>query len=274
MEHPEWSDFELGYRIGSGCPSEHGLPDMVDDCSDCEKCWNSEILSTEGADMITAVVPRKTLTGIREAGEAAKKAAEEISKSTDALSCLASIRENAEKAGGKKIMSKSLIPETTEILDSGDRTEFETGAVRDMREGKGRFDLMPLGVVAEYIYKGVKEDGSKHEDKYLFFSNIDLFQRSNNTEYLYMAMGVFDGIAFDYTSNMLLEVAKHFEEGAKKYGPDNWKRGIPVWCYIDSAVRHFVKYLNGDTDERHDRAVIWNLMCCIWEVDYRNKEEK
>lgn len=35
-----------------------------------------------------------------------------------------------------------------EILDSGTRREFDTGAVRDMAEGKGRCDLMPLGVVA------------------------------------------------------------------------------------------------------------------------------
>ena len=35
------------------------------------------------------------------------------------------------------------------IKDSGDRTEFSTGAVRDMREGKGRCDLMPLEVVAK-----------------------------------------------------------------------------------------------------------------------------
>ena len=37
------------------------------------------------------------------------------------------------------------------IKDSGDRTEFETGAVRDMREGKGRCDLMPLEVVGEWL---------------------------------------------------------------------------------------------------------------------------
>ena len=37
------------------------------------------------------------------------------------------------------------------IKDSGDRTEFSTGAVRDMREGKGRCDLMPLEVVARYL---------------------------------------------------------------------------------------------------------------------------
>ena len=37
------------------------------------------------------------------------------------------------------------------ILDSGDRTKFDTGAVRDMRVGKGRCDLMPLSVAAELM---------------------------------------------------------------------------------------------------------------------------
>lgn len=30
-----------------------------------------------------------------------------------------------------------------EIKDSGDRTRFDTGAVRDMHTGKGRMDLLP-----------------------------------------------------------------------------------------------------------------------------------
>ena len=30
------------------------------------------------------------------------------------------------------------------IKDSGKRRQFETGAVRDIAEGKGRCDLMPL----------------------------------------------------------------------------------------------------------------------------------
>ena len=31
----------------------------------------------------------------------------------------------------------------SEILDSGNRREFESGAVRDMAKGKGRCDLLP-----------------------------------------------------------------------------------------------------------------------------------
>ena len=33
------------------------------------------------------------------------------------------------------------------IKDSGDRTQFASGAVRDMHEGKGRFDLLTMCVL-------------------------------------------------------------------------------------------------------------------------------
>jgi hypothetical protein len=68
---------------------------------------------------------------------------------------------------------------------------------------------------------------------------------------------------------MFLEVAKHFEEGAKKYGDDNWRKGIPARVYIDSAVRHYLKFLRGDTDEPHDRAFCWNILCCIWTCKHK-----
>ena len=164
------------------------------------------------------------------------------------------------------------IPETSDIpvvpiiKDSGDRTEFATGAVRDMREGKGRCDLMPLEVVGTWLYDAILDC-------------IAQFKIGNNTVYLYSALNYFSEKAYgaaygDSKCTMLLEVAKHFEEGAKKYGENNWQKGIPVHCYIDSAVRHYLKWLRGDKDEPHDRAFVWNLMCCIWEVDYRPKAEE
>lgn len=36
-----------------------------------------------------------------------------------------------------------------ELKDSGTRREFSSGAVRDINEGKGRCDLLPLDVVGE-----------------------------------------------------------------------------------------------------------------------------
>ena len=164
---------------------------------------------------------------------------------------------------------------TPVIKDSGNRTEFSTGAVRDMREGKGRCDLMPLKVVAEYFRLGkYAPDPQRSEDYWIILTNISNFKVTNyiHTGFLYTAMDVFITRVYDYTPTAFLEVAKHFEEGAKKYGEGNWERGIPPKFYIDSAVRHFLKWVRGDNDEPHDRAFIWNLMCCIWEVDYHKED--
>ena len=40
-----------------------------------------------------------------------------------------------------------------EILDSGARVEFDSGAVRDIKEGKGRCDLLPLDVFTLIEYR-------------------------------------------------------------------------------------------------------------------------
>lgn len=146
------------------------------------------------------------------------------------------------------------------ILDSGNRTEFETGAVRDIQEGKGRCDLMPLDVVATIL------DDNVIGDIYLY---IDY----GETVHLYEAIKDFDRNTSIH--DKLLEVSKHFEEGAKKYGENNWQKGIPEERYIDSAVRHYLKWLRGDTDERHDRAFVWNIMCLIWTNEHiTNKQEE
>lgn len=89
------------------------------------------------------------------------------------------------------------------IKDSGDRRKFSTGFVRDMGEGKGRFDLLPW--------------------------------------------------------NAIWGLAKHCEDGAKKYGERNIDKGAPQSCLIDSAMRHLAKYLMGWDDEPHLRAALWNI---------------
>lgn len=151
------------------------------------------------------------------------------------------------------------------IKDSGERREFTTGAVRDIQEGKGRCDLLPLWVVANYLHKPVQSSAD------MALTYIGDFLNKGDTEYLYCALNTF---AIQYYSGshetMILEVSKHFEEGAKKYGENNWQKGLPVNCYIDSAIRHYLKHRRGDTDEPHDRAFVWNLLCCIWEVDYHH----
>lgn len=94
------------------------------------------------------------------------------------------------------------------IKDSGERTQFNTGAVRDMHTGKGRMDLLPW--------------------------------------------------------EALVEVSKHCEEGALKYGERNCEKGIPIHSLIDSAFRHLAKYMMGMKDEPHLRAAAWNILFALY----------
>lgn len=94
-----------------------------------------------------------------------------------------------------------------EIKDSGNRRAFDTGAVRDMSEGKGRMDLLPWEAI--------------------------------------------------------IEVSKHCENGAKKYGEHNVDKGIPTHSLCDSAARHLAKYLSGWDDEPHLLAATWNLLWAV-----------
>lgn len=142
------------------------------------------------------------------------------------------------------------------IKDSGSRTEFETGAVRDIQEGKGRCDLMPLDVVAGYLTLEGLPNG--------VIAAIERYKQFNDHLELYRALDEFNEQHWKNNKTMILEVSKHFEEGAKKYGEYNWQKGIPESSYIDSALRHYLKWLRGDADERHDRAFVWNIMCLIW----------
>ena len=67
-------------------------------------------------------------------------------------------------------------------------------------------------------------------------------------------------LVFWYT---ILELSKHFEQGAAKYEKNNWRKGQPLSVYFDSAMRHMTKYACGYTDERHDLAAMWNIGCLI-----------
>lgn len=146
-----------------------------------------------------------------------------------------------------------------EIKDSGNRREFATGAVRDISDGKGRCDLLPLYEVGMLLDDEILKD-------------IAAFVKyPNNVGYLYDAIKFFANRVFANHADAMLELSIHFEDGCRKYGARNWEKGLDVHCFIDSGVRHYLKHLRGDKDERHDRAFMWNMMCCIWTV--KNKPE-
>lgn len=142
------------------------------------------------------------------------------------------------------------------IKDSGTRRQFDTGCVRDIADGKGRCDLLPLDVVSEYL------EFLGENDKVL--SNLSNYICSGNKEFIYEAISNFRELARWGVTKMLLEVSKHYEDGANKYAERNWEKGMPLHCYIDSGVRHYLKYRRGDTDEPHDRAFVWNMLGALW----------
>ena len=93
---------------------------------------------------------------------------------------------------------------TAKIKDSGERTEFDTGAMRDMSRGKGLMVVLP--------------------------------------------------------AEAILRLSKHYEAGAEKYGRWNYDKGIPVSSFVDSALRHLMKYIAGCDDEDHLAACAFNVL--------------
>ena len=151
--------------------------------------------------------------------------------------------------------------DTRVIKDSGSKTEFSTGAHRDARAGKGRIDLIPLEVA------------SKLMDEDAILASVREFQKDENTDHLYDALKAFcERYYGGVMETMLLEVGIHYEEGANKYGANNWKKGMDSYIYIDSGLRHYLKHKRGDMDEPHDRAFVWNLLCCIWEKNHSDRK--
>ena len=145
----------------------------------------------------------------------------------------------------------------TMLKDSGTRRGFESGAVRDIQEGKGRCDLMPLDTVAELLFP---------HDLFMKYTleDIQSFMQTMNYDHLITIIDRFLAEHKWSSYNALLEVAKHYEDGAKKYGERNWEKGILAHSYVDSAIRHLTKWRMGFTDEPHDRAFLWNILGLDW----------
>src|SRR5690554_4349458 len=109
--------------------------------------------------------------------------------------------------------SKTIEGGKTMIKDSGARRKFDTGAVRDIAEGKGRCDLLPLGIIADRLNDKV-------------FEFIEDYIRMGELASLWMALDEFIGKDDKQWYSALLDVSKHYEAGCAKYGDRNWEKGI------------------------------------------------
>ena len=138
------------------------------------------------------------------------------------------------------------------ILSTGkEMRKFDTGAVRDSVEGKGRCDLLPHAVLGNIL-----------DDNFL--RCVGEYVYTGDQQYIEVAIDLFVQKSFPDWNTALLEVAKHYEEGSNKYEDRNFEKGMPLHCFVDSGIRHYLKFLRGDKDESHDRAVLWNLLNLLW----------
>jgi hypothetical protein len=153
------------------------------------------------------------------------------------------------------------------VKDSGERQEFQTGSVRDTASGKGTPHL--IGGEALYYHKTrYKGDGNYSlleiiESNLLCYSEI-VENRDKNMPRLdsaihYTILYIQESEDGTYSSAMR-RLAKHYENGAKKYAANNWRKGQPVSRYYDSAMRHLWACIDEKTDEDHAAALLWNLI--------------
>lgn len=67
--------------------------------------------------------------------------------------------------------------------------------------------------------------------------------------------------------DFLRRLADHLTKGAIKYGRDNWRKANSpeeMQRFQDSAFRHMMQWMNGETDEDHMAAVAFNMAAACY----------
>lgn len=174
-----------------------------------------------------------------------------------------------------------------EIKVTGTPVEYGDGAIRNTKEGKGRFDLIPpepfrliTATVIEMKNQHAQIDISKHGIWEKAFNTKDYVKAiialtirhyalddNQQTELKFAPVYL---VSIDEYDNgvwkMLFDLARHFQRGAEIYGEHNCERGIPEWSFCDSGLRHLAQYFAGLDDEPHLISAIWNFWMLLWTI--------
>ena len=122
----------------------------------------------------------------------------------------------------------------------------------------GRMEEKTRGTASEFT---VKDSGERHQ----FSSGMQRDTADEKTRYDL----VFDG-------PLMERLANHLTKGARKYTARNWMKANgaeELARFRESAVRHFVQWLRGDTDEDHAMAVVFNINGALYvEERIRNSQ--
>jgi len=151
----------------------------------------------------------------------------------------------------------------TEIKDSGERREFETGAQRDRAVGKGLPALISAPMMTAFI-----EDGHMDfADDYLIDAISGLYSilktgKWGNALLIFKDLTTMKGYV-----EAIHRLSIQLEKGALKYSKRNWEKGMPLEEYINSALRHLNAMVNKQDDEDHYAAALFNVMG-LWHTGY------
>ena len=188
--------------------------------------------------------------------------------------------------------------ETYLKTDESKMKEFSSGAKREDKSGKGRYDLIPGDVMNEfedfvwevYFKNGTTTCSPTDVSKSAYFddwTNVELYY-----DFMFNVVSLFfvppidreeceddnGEISYEITWDgfraglyeMRKQLALHYEVGAAVHGVDNWKKGLPIYgserggCFLDSMRRHTDQALQGKDDEPHAVAAIWNAFGAVW----------
>lgn len=84
-----------------------------------------------------------------------------------------------------------------------------------------------------------------------------------------------DGVPYD--EQFITRAAMLMTRGAGKYGLRNWEKAssdVEVARFKGSALRHFMQWYAGESDEDHSAAVVFNLIAAettAWKIAQRRK---
>lgn len=167
------------------------------------------------------------------------------------------------------------------IKFTGDPVAFDgVEGKRDPKTGKGRFDLIPTEVYYPLFSKA-------DHDWLLDCHPASILMEIANEKFIdaiiKMTIYAYAKHNEDYAASssefwngvwpMLQDLAIHFQKGAEHYGERNCQKGIPLWSFKDSAMRHATQVFEGKTDEPHKISVIWNCWLAAWTVITSNKKD-
>jgi len=98
--------------------------------------------------------------------------------------------------------------------------------------------------------------------------------KENNERGLRYNEGKLQWSLVDFDS--LEDMVRVLEMGAKKYSPDNWKKGMPIKEVIESMLRHTFALLRGEINDIESKLPhIGHIQCNAMFISYilKNKPE-